>query len=276
MKKLVKISLGFAALVFFLVIGAVLPIKAEQTSIYGGDDYFVDLNGDGKDEKIFVDYTYEEFEYGTFPNDIKVYINDKKVFDKSNLPEQWVIPEVYTVDINPADEYIEFMLDFVEDGDDHSIYVYRYKKNKLGLLFQTYYNLVGEQDNNNKVKVYDMAVCAVGNCSLIVRNCKIKNKELVEVNPKGQTYTVLNSDAILHKAAKSITVYKKSDGAKAVKTIKKGTEFRITKLKYIDGEAVYAQIVIKGKKKAAGWINVEMYEGCSWEDKLVENPLFAG
>ena len=127
----------------------------------------------------------------------------------------------------------------------------------------------------------DPITCALGNHIHIIRNYKIKNKKLVEVLPKSNTYIVPEEDDYGYErrwytAAKNITVYKSSDGKKAVSTIKTGTEFTITKIKFVNDKAKYALIDIKGGKKSAGWIDIEYYDGCSWEDKLIENPGFAG
>jgi len=271
MKKYLKITLGFAALAFFLAIGAFLPIKA-ATYLEADVEHYYDLDGDGKDEKILYSLIYGE--EGYYSVDLEIYINDSLFMCSPD--EYYNDISITLTDINPADKYKELEVEFVEDGDYCTYNVYRYKKNKLSLLFSTDYFLLPEQKNGNKVLVHDYVISALGNTTCITLNCKIKNKKLVEVAPKSLTYKVQNGSDTWYTAAKKINVYKKADGKKVVKTIKAGTEFKVTNLKIIDGEVVYAQIVLKGKKKSLGWINVEYYEGCSWEDKLVENPLFAG
>ena len=58
-------------------------------------------------------------------------------------------------------------------------------------------------------------------------------------------------------------------------TIKKGNKFIITRLKYSDDGKQYAMVKLK-EKGNVGWIDVSYYDGCSWDDPLIENLGFAG
>ena len=279
MKNFGKIALGGVFLFLFLALFSYLPSKAE-TILEQDEVLEYDLDGNGKKEKIvyYISKDYDNL------SGLSLYINDSLAYNYAPSEYLYYGAKVYITDINPGDKNKEVVVDFNEEFN-HTFYVFRYKKNKLKLLLKQEYvywafDLVSEQKKGENVLMYDEAYCALGNNVPIIKNYKIKKQTLKEIKPKDKIYDVVSDRWGLgdnwYTAAKKITVYKSSDGKKTVKTINAGTEFIVTKIKYKKNTAVYAEIKIKGETKSAGWINVKYYEGCDWNDKLVENPSFAG
>lgn len=278
MKKL-KVLLGLVLFGVLLSLGSFKEVHAEVTLV-PGESTKMDLDGDGIDEKISYSISKSSNQIT-----VKIYVNDSlKYSGKEKINDEYYKTDVSIYDINPDDKYGEIVVD-IRSEYDHKLYAYRYKSNKLKLLFKaidiSFENkLLPDQKKGNKVLMYDASTCALGNHITTIKNYKIKNKKLVEVPPKSQIYTV-DEDADGYErwyiAAKDLTVYKSSDGKKAVSTIKEGTEFKISKLQFIDGEATYAMVNIKNGKKSAGWINV-YYDPWNddWDNHIVENPGFAG
>ena len=281
MKKTLRIFLGVALFAVFLSLGAFKEVHA-NVELELDKEIKYDLDGNGKKEVI----KYSATELGDMSAKVNVYVNGSLAYSETcELSDWYYWTEASICDINPKDKYKEVVLD-VKSEFGHSLIVLRYKKKKLKLLFKVEdvahdFKLVSEQKKGDKVLAYDASYCALGNHIKTIKTYKIKNKKLVEVKPKSQIYTVDNSPIYVegdyyepsgYIAARDITVYSSSDGKKSVSTIKKGTEFFITKLKYQNGNGKYALVDIKDGKKSVGWIDVEDYDG----DCIVENPGFAG
>ena len=275
MKKILRIALGCMV---FVLLSSFTDINA-KTKLDPGTEKKIDLDGDGKKEKI----AFYEGESNYELSWVSIYVNGKELYyyyvDKNQ--DRFFGAYAYVLDINSSDKYKEIIIDF-EDEFEHVIRAFRYKNNKLNILFDTGYisytkQLSSKQNKGNTVLFSKEVYCALGNNLEVYAKYKIKNKSLTEIVPKAQTLKLLKNPCYekWFIAAKSIDVYSKYDGKVKKTTISSGTKFKATKLRLVNGEPVYALIDIKGGKKNAGWIKVDSW-GYEEGQKLVKNASFAG
>ena len=278
MKKFLKITLGCAILVVLMALSSYKPAAAEAKAIDIHEDTIKeDLDGNGTKEEIYtrIEYTTDEWLYS-----IDVSINGKKVYSQIFENNQSIFRgDVSLFDINPKDKYKDVIIT-VEDEFSCREKVYRYKKKKLKLLFDTDWvgfleGLVPEQKNDKNVLMYEQITTSIGNCFYVVTNNKIKKQKLKEIKPKDGIYTVVDESLggrdYTFILAKDVEIYSKPDGKKVKKTLKEGTEFYVTKLKLIKGE--YALISLVDGEIEIGWLDLSQQ---SYEDMLVTRPYFAG
>lgn len=278
MKKFLKITLGCAILVVLMALSSYKPAAAEAKAIDIHEDTFkVDLDGNGKDEEIYtrIEYTTDDWLYS-----IDVSINGKKVYSQIFEDNHCIFRgDVSYIDINPKDKYKDVIIT-VEDEFSCREKVYRYKKKKLKLLFDTDWvgfleGVVPEQKNDKNVLMYEQITTSIGNCFYVVTNNKIKKQKLKEIKPKDGIYTVVDESwggrDYTFILAKDVEIYSKPDGKKVKKTLKEGTEFYVTKLKLIKGE--YALISLVDGESEIGWLDLSQQ---SYEDMLVTRTYFAG
>lgn len=276
MKKINNIFMGLVLLI--TLIGCASQYEAHaEIKLESNAEKECDLDGDGENE--IISFSYSSSEYLDW---VRVFINGKQLyyfFNKYNADFYDVSVSVY--DINPSDNQKEVMIELLSEVT-HSYYAYRYKNNKLKLLFKVEAELndfiiLSKQKKGNKILVRDAAVCALGNHVPIIKKCKIKNKKLVEIVPKSKTYNVTDDKwgKRWYTAAKEIKVYKKVSDQKSILTIRPGEKFSVEKIIYVDSEATYGLINTIDKEEV-GWINIKMYEGCTWDDPLIVDPGFAG
>ena len=280
MKNFLKITLGCAILAMLVALTSYRPASAEAKAIdIFEDTYNVDLDGNGKDEEIYVriEHTVEEFVYS-----IDVTINGKKAFSETLQNNEFIDQaNIGFVDINSKDKYIELVIEVAGENSCNER-VFRYKKKKLKLLFDTGWmdyleGIVPEQEKGKNVLMYTEVTTPIGNYFYVITNNKIKKKKLKEVTPKDGIYTVIDDSwggrKYIYYLAKDADIYTKPDGKKVKLTLEEGTGFYITQLKKIKGEFAYALVSLDGGENEIGWLDLT---GVTFEDMLVTNPSFAG
>ena len=235
------------------------------------------MDGDGVNE--IISFSSSSSEYLDW---VKVFIDGKQLyyfFNEYNADYFDVSVSVY--DINPSDNQKELMIDLLSEFT-HSYYSYRYNNNKLKMLFEVDGELIdfiilSKQENENNVLVSAPTDCALGNHVPIIKTYKIENEKLVEIVPESNIYnvTVDKWGKKWYTAAKDIKVYENVSDQENIMTIRPGEQFAVEKIKYIDAEATYGLINLIDKGEV-GWINIKMYDGCTWDDPLVVDPGFAG
>ncbi|MCR5206534.1 MAG: hypothetical protein K6E47_16015 [Lachnospiraceae bacterium] len=280
MKNFLKITLGCAILAMLVALTSYRPASAEAKAIDVYEDTFnVDLDGNGKEEEIStrIEYNLDEFVYS-----IDVKINGKKAFSETLENNEFIDQaNIGFIDINPKDKYIELLIE-VAGESSCAQRVYRYKKKKLKLLFDTDWmgyleGVEPEQEKGKNVLLCEQVTTPIGNYFYVITNNKIKKKKLKEITPKDGIYTVVEDSwggrNYIYYLAKDADIYTKPDGKKVKLTLEEGTGFYITQLKKIKGEFAYALVSLDGGENEIGWLDLT---GVSFEDMLVTNPSFAG
>lgn len=280
MKNFLKFTLCCVMLTLLVALTANAPASAEAKAIDIIEDTIkVDLDGNGKEETISTrtEYTVEEWIYS-----VDVSINGKKVFSEILENNECIFQaSVYVSDINPKDGYKELVVDLADEFSSQQR-VYRYKKKKLKLLFDTgsigfLEGLVSKQKKDDNVLMYEQVTTPIGNCFYVTTNNKIQKYKLKEINPKNDIYTVIDQSwggrDLTFILAKEADIYTKSNLKKVKTTLKKGTEFHVTKLKKVNGEFAYAYISLADGESNIGWLDLSQH---SYEDELVTDTLFAG
>ena len=280
MKNFLKITLGCAILAMLVALTSYRSASAEAKAIdIFEDTYNVDLDGNGKDEEIYVriEHTVEEFVYS-----IDVTINGKKAFSETLQNNEFIDQaNIGFVDINSKDKYIELVIEVAGENSCNQR-VFRYKKKKLKLLFDTGWmdyleGIVPKQEKGKNVLMYNEVTTPIGNYFYVITNNKIKKKKLKEVTPKDGIYTVIDDSwggrEHIYYLAKDADIYTKPDGKNVKLTLEEGTGFYITQLKKIKGEFAYALVSLDGGENEIGWLDLT---GVTFEDMLVTNPSFAG
>ena len=272
MRKKIRFMMTMIFIMVLIRLVSYENVYAEEKLEQGIEKKY-DLDGNGSKEEISFSKSINSYlEW------VGVYVNGARLYTYINeYQNDYYDASVSIYDINPADKFKEIVVEIIAEFN-HSYYAYRYNNGKLKLLFSEEdeindFQLLPKQKKGKKVLAYDAVDCALGNHVTIIKNFKVKNKKLVEVKPKTGIYKVAYDYA--YTSAKKIPVYKNTGDKSAIMTIKKGTKFIITKLKYANDGKKYAMVKLKGKENV-GWIDVSYYDGCSWNDPLVENPGFAG
>ena len=267
---------------FFAFVFSETKIHAEFEELYASDmDKYIDLDGDGKTEKISIDVKIREEQtgYSTFLNEpvyesgvekVIVYINGKKSYELKYTGVDWYNYQsvnCYICDLNPADNFKEIYVYCWYNETMHRNAVLRYADGNLKMLFKTDLVLCEKQKKNNKVLCYDGDgyVESLGRISPVYEY-KIKNKKLKLVTKKNATVT--NGNKNWYTVASSIKVYNNLSDKKVIKTLYSGDEFTVTKFRLVKGKITYAYIDTLDEKNV-GWIDLR-------QDNIVENPGLAG
>ena len=278
MKDLLKITLGCTILVIFMALTSFVPASAEAKAIdVYEDSYMKDLDGNGKKEEIStrIEYSLDEWVHS-----IDVSINGKKVISEIFQDNTSIFQAgVGFIDINPKDKYLELVVSVADEFSCREK-VYRFKKKKLKLLFDTegtgyLEGLVEKQNKDKNVLMITELTTSIGNCFYVITDNKIKKQQLKEIKPKDGIYTVIEESwggrDLKFTLAKDVEIYSKPDGKKVKMTLKEGTEFTVTKLKMIKGE--YALISLVDGESNVGWLDLSQQ---SYDDMLVTETRFAG
>ena len=278
MKTITKVLYGIVFVSLFAVILPIVQVSAKPKKLEQGKTYKYDLDGDGKKEKIRYEAEYELDEL-SFTKAVHFYINDKMFSVETKINEDgyssmgWAY--IYVTDINTSDKYKD--LDIYLDGEEWPAgdIVLRYESNKLRTLFTSggsnALSLADKQKSGNTVIAIREVYSSLGQTQ-VFSEYKIKNKKMVEKMPEYCTLEVSNKwmKKYWYELAKEADVYKKPDGNKVVKTLKKGNKFRISAIRMVNGEPAYVQISIKGSKNI-GWIKIQ--KDSYYNDPLVVNRI---
>ena len=263
MKNSIKILSGFVFLAVFEIIISITPANAKTKALNENKTYRYDLDGDGKKEKISYEIEKTDGDSYYYSKAVNFYINGKKFAVDASIKNSWYSESgwasVNLIDVNTADKYKE--LEIYLDGEEWPVgcIVLRYKSGKLKTYFTTGgTKVLGLADNQTKgntvigeVEVYS----ALGQTRVYCKY-RIKDQKLEEIMPQYCTLEVMkNWQKHWFEAGREIMVYKKPNGEKVVKTLKKGNKFRISEIRMINGKPAYARISIKGSKNI-GWVNI--------------------
>ena len=141
MKRVFKAVFFCFMLLFMVAVWKHSTVKAAET-LTEGKTYKIDLNGDGKKEKIkytfsgdFGDFDAEEYLSYTF----KLYINGKVKLTQTEKKDFISLGSVTVraFDYNPSDKYVDLLIEYYGRDDVYSTRAYRYKKKKYIILHDT-------------------------------------------------------------------------------------------------------------------------------------------
>ena len=135
MKRILKVAFFCFMLLSIAAFWKHSTVKAAET-LTEGKTYKIDLNGDGKKEKI--KYTFsgdlDEEEYSSYT--FKLYVNGKVKLTQTEKKDFISFMDIYVkpFDYNPSDKYVDLLIEYYGRDDVSSTRVYRYKKKKLSLI----------------------------------------------------------------------------------------------------------------------------------------------
>ena len=287
MKRVFKAVFFCFMLLFMVAIWKHSTVKAAET-LTEGKTYKIDLNGDGKEEKIKYTFSgdFDEEEYSSYT--FKLYINGKVKLTQTEKKD-FISLSYVTVrafDYNPSDKYVDLLIEYHGRDDVSSTRAYRYKKKKLSLLFSAdnvrdwWADIPSEQGNDKYVIVENVRDSSIGEF-YVPEQYSIKSKKLVFVKPKNSEYTIsryerYQSDSVQWYAIENAVTIFHDDGS--YDEIFEGTEFYVTKLrcdtvKDSSGNQ-HAQIqkaYITTDNGISGWLDISSESGTT-----VSNPVRYG
>lgn len=254
-----------------------------------GKNYSIDLNGDGTKERVKYEFAPDEKEESNVK--VKVYINDKLVYQKSSYG-YWAGVEV--CDFNTKDKYKELFINAVGDSDcitQFQIMQYRSKSN-----IKFYNGIKGKDSGLLNVDTKALSIYRIGSpvmdkgtvcfsvdspyyngyfgCYYCYVPAKLSGSKVVF---KKQSSYVFSREQN-YELAKSMKLYRTANKSRAaIKTLQAGDKF--TAIKFIpvsnkksDG-AMYVYVKTADGKK--GWIYFPQYEYKEGvEEYLVEKPMW--
>ena len=287
MKRILKAAFFCFMLLSIAAFWKHSTVKAAET-LTEGKTYKIDLNGDGKKEKIKYtfsgDWGEEELSSYTF----KLYINGKVMLKQTEKKDFISFMDIYVkpFDYNPSDKYVDLLIEYYGRDDVSSTRAYRYKKKKLSLLFNAdnargwWSSIPSEQGKDNYVIVENVRDTSIGDF-YVPEQYSIKSKKLVFVKPKNSEYEIsmfnrYDLDSIQWYEIENAATITLDDGSFDI--IDGGTEFYVTKLRcntVADSSGnKYAQIqevYITTDEGKSGWLDVSSESG-----HTVTNPMHYG
>ena len=290
MKRVLRAVIFCFMLLFMVAVWNHSPLKAAET-LTEGKTYKIDLNGDGKKEKIkytfsgdFGDFDAEEYLSYTF----KLYINGKVKLTQTEKKDfiSLCSVTVRAFDYNPSDKYVDLLIEYYGRDDVSSTRAYRYKKKKLSLLFNAdnardwWSSIPSEQGNDKYVIVENVRDSSIGEF-YVPEQYSIKSKKLVFVKPKNSEYEIsmfdrYDVDSIQWYEIENAATITLDDGS--FDTIGGETEFYVTKLRCNTVEdrsgnqhAQIQEVYITTDEGKSGWLDVSSESG-----HTVTNPMHYG
>ncbi len=287
MKRILKAAFFCFMLLSIAAFWKHSTVKAAET-LTKGKTYKIDLNGDGKKEKI--KYTFsgdlDEEEYSSYT--FKLYVNGKVKLTQTEKKDfiSFMDINVKPFDYNPSDKYVDLLIEYYGRDDVSSTRVYRYKKKKLSLLFNAdnargwWSSIPSEQGKDKYVIVENVRDTSIGDF-YVPEQYSIKSKKLVFVKPKNSEYEIsmfdrYDVDSIQWYEIENAATITLDDGSFDI--IDGGTEFYVTKLRcntVADSSGnKYAQIqevYITTDEEKSGWLDVSSESG-----HTVTNPMHYG
>ena len=287
MKRILKAAFFCFMLLSIAALWKHSTVKAAET-LTEGKTYKIDLNGDGKKEKI--KYTFSgdwgEEEYSSYT--FKLYINGKVKLKQTEKKDYISLCSVTVraFDYNPSDKVVDLLIEYHGRDDVSSTRVYRYKKKKLSLLFNAdnardwWSSIPSEQGKDNYVIIENVRDSSIGDF-YVPEQYSIKSKKLVFVKPKNSEYEIskfkrYDLDSIQWYEIENAATITLDDGSFDI--IDGGTEFYVTKLRcntVADSSGnKYAQIqevYITTDEGKSGWLDVSSESG-----HTVTNPMHYG
>lgn len=231
-----------------------------------GKTYKIDLDGDGKKEKVcYKIYGIKECQSCFIGiRECGIYINDV-VKKKINVGcgcdgKEKNIYKFGVSDFNTKDRYKELIIsfDYGEYGQDYKcdLIAYRYNEKKLKKYFHNTFEkwrgYCARQPGDGKV-----VVCGFGDIVSVYKVFKIKNKKLVEIKNKSGIYSI-NSEYEKVVVEKEVKVQKTISNAKSEFFLEVGDLITAKKVKMIENYCEYVYIETGTGK--TGWIKSEDWQ----------------
>lgn len=255
-------------MVMFLLLITMIPmnIKAATKEMEKNKTYYVDLNKDGKKEKLKYNVEKINNQY----EKISFYVNGIKQYSSLYAAEYNWPGEVYYTDFNKKDKYMDIYFTINTDSDG-LIYskILRFQNKTLKTVAVNKYNsnvflgrvyLSPEQKGNNTVTLkadspfYQQSL----GCYYVDMKYQIKNKKLVR--KKQTTYEVSKSwKKSPYVLTKTLRFTTNRTGKKKAFTARKGTRLYLNKV-YTTGPNSQIYIQMRTSKGKTGWIKVPTEE----------------
>lgn len=288
-----NIASKISVTVIAIMVGFAAGFLNQNTNVYAatnktleqGKEYYFDLNGDGKNEKIKYVTKVKDSDSDFFDS-VSLFINDKNVYTKK-LTDTWA---KYTVlDIDSSDKALDLNLQIggYSDCMDYSsfqrwngttITEYDTNKNKA-LNYTREYSFSNVKGNGRFNIVVDTPYSLPIGCFYANIPLKLQNNKITTTTG---TYNLVGiSKKYKYKARNSIKVYKKASKKSKVKfKIKKGEKIKIIKIKptknvakrpqgkYGEEKPINAYAYVKTKSGKKGWIYLSKNKS-SWGKNMM-------
>ncbi len=272
MKRVLRAVVFCFMLLFMVAVWKHSTVKAAET-LTEDKTYKIDLNGDGKKEKIKYtisgDLDEEEYSSSTF----KLYVNGKVKLKQTEKKDFISFMNIYVkpFDYDPSDKNVDLLIEYYGRDDVSSTRVYRYKKKKLSLLFNAdnargwWANIPSEQVKDKYVIVENVRDSSIGDF-YVPEQYSIKSKKLVFVKPKNSEYEIsqfnrYDLDSIHWYEIENAATITLDDGSFDI--INGGTEFYVTKLRCntvadssCNKDAQNQEVYITTDEGKSGWFDV--------------------
>lgn len=246
----------------------------------GISEYSIDLNHDGTDEQIKIDYyADEDYEDSYF----KIFIGDNEMIEKNAYSVSMIF-----VDIDPTDSSSEIVLCEGCVGSKRFVSVYKYVDNKLVGLNDSMYKLpciVASSYGDGKLVLEADEYAAQIGCFRRKVIFEYQNGELVE-SATDNIYAVSDLDyseylegstKYNYKAAKEIQLYKDATCKVKAGTIKKNDIVTINRVMVSEttpcDDYYTSAVEIKSNGEIVGWMELGEY-GDSPNDAFVDYPEY--
>ena len=279
MKKRFAFIIVCTLVCIFIMCSNECDAEAKEKVVKEGKILSIDLDGDGKKEKIRYELIKDSYiSYGdeyNYYSGMYLYINNKKAFSETwsqEYPPSKIVVKI--TDFNSSDAYKEILIDLDLATDDaHKFYAFRYNDKSLNVLFNS--NRVSElsskQEKGDKIKCGYTIQCALG-CPVVFHDFNIVDQNLEPVKLKNQTLKTSTSHwagkKYIYFASTDISMYSNTKNGIVIDKLKSGESFHITKIKMSNGKAKFAYVISNDTDKR-GWIDIE---GDGWSVVIVNNP----
>lgn len=259
------------ALVLVSVVTLTKPDSVHAKQLKDGTTYSVDLNNDGRREKVRYNFVEENSDYGIPYGTTYVYINNK-----CTVKLKGRYSRINVVNIDKRDRYKEIYAQNISyDNACAGAIAYRYKGGKLKKCFKLSsrdcsirVNLLDPQTGDGKVYFESEYADSTLGQGYVKQAFKIINGKLKAVK-KSVFYTTKEWRVKKYKANMNLSVYSKIGSRKQKFTLYSGTVFHVLRIKprnYKDIDAwsnsiPYIYIRTDGGKQ--GWIRnpgVDFYQ----------------
>ncbi len=275
----------WASIIFYLSLSLILlclPAKASaaETKIEGiiyleaDKTYYYDLNGDGKEDKIYYKSTYQG---KTDTSTLELFINDQLCLTRKDNFDNGHILQI--CDLDSKDNYLDFYLYVIEPSDgvgNPTFFQYdgksilnqiNFKPNELSKHLSFYrFSIDTVKGDKTFTILADTPIYSASiGCYLCYITYKLENNKITMVASKTYSFSEYSTE-YKYKSKKSFSAYKTA-GSKVIQfKVKKGDVVTFDKLHVTNSGTAYVRIVNKKGKKA--WINANQ------EELFYELPLW--
>lgn len=240
--------------------------SSSMLEYYGYQNIQVDLNNDGKEDKLYYDYGYQENE--TNPT---LKINDK---DFSSLLDDCFLynasSSIILANIDESDDFVDIIISNDGDNDYDTFYILRYDGENLIKINKETQGMPGFSMHIEDGIIYSCKRADVLATMELEVKYKLENNELVEIKPESgiYNYNIYAEGGNKMTALEDLNVYTLMNDDSERIVLKEGETFISDKT---DGEH-WANIITSDGKEY--WIYVDASDMKLYDQ--IEGLMFAG